>query len=94
MEKCEAESEEISDSKSWSEKEEQWRASVPDGGWGWFVVLGCTFMHFLIGGVNRSYGVVFLQLRQKFHSSAAITAWVGGMATAFRMGLSKCMNLI
>ena len=54
------------------------------------VVFGCTFMHFLVGGVNRSYGVLFLQLRHKFNSTAAITAWVGGMATAFRMGLSKC----
>ena len=62
---------------------------APDGGWGWMVVLGCTFMHFLVGGFNRSYGVLFIQLQHRFHSSAAITAWVGGMATALRMGLSK-----
>ena len=63
--------------------------SAPDGGWGWMVVLGCTYMHFLVGGFNRSYGVLFIQLQHRFHSSAAITAWVGGMATALRMGLSK-----
>ena len=32
--------------------------SAPDGGWGWMVVLGCTLMHFLVGGCNRSYGVL------------------------------------
>lgn len=91
MEKCDVEVEEVSGKQpSSSEEEVHWHQDVPDGGWGWMVVFGCTFMHFLVGGVNRSYGVLFLQLRHKFNSTAAITAWVGGMATAFRMGLSKC----
>ena len=62
---------------------------VPDGGWGWMVVLGSFLMHVLLGGLSRSYGLIYIQLRQMFNSTAAITAWVGGMFVAFRMGGSK-----
>ena len=60
-----------------------------DGGWGWVCVLGCTFMHFLIGGYGRSYGLIYLELRSHFDSSAALTAWVGGACVAVRMGCSE-----
>ena len=63
-----------------------------DGGWGWMVVLGCSLMHMLVAGLSRSYGVIFIQLQQRFHSNAGVTAWVGGACTALRMGLSKCVR--
>lgn len=63
--------------------------SAPDGGWGWMCVLGCTLMHFLVVGYNRSYGIIYMQLRSRFHSSAALTAWVGGTCIAIRLGLSE-----
>ncbi len=65
---------------------------VPDGGWGWMVVLGSFILHILLGGLSRSYGLIYLQLREKFNSTAAITAWVGGMFVAFRMGGSKLLK--
>ena len=58
-----------------------------DGGWGWMCVLGCALMHVLIGGLLRSYGVIYVKLRGKFGSSATITSWVGGGLTALMMGL-------
>ncbi len=64
-------------------------AKAPDGGWGWMVVLGCTLMHSVIAGLGKSFAVIFLELQRRFHSSAAITAWVGGLAIAVRMTLSK-----
>ena len=60
-----------------------------DGGWGWMVVLGCTLMHLLVAGLSRSYGVVFVQLQQRFNSSASVTAGIGGACSAIRMGFSK-----
>lgn len=48
----------------------------PDGGWGWVVVLGACVMHFMLVGMARCLGVIYLCLRLKYHSSAASTAWV------------------
>ena len=62
---------------------------APDGGWGWMVVIGCSMMHLFLGGLSRSYGLVYIELQEKFHSSSAITAWIGGACNAFRMGFSE-----
>ncbi|KAI0242901.1 Monocarboxylate transporter 12 [Lamellibrachia satsuma] len=70
------------------------RRPAPDGGWGWVCVFGCTLMHFLIGGYGRSYGLIYLQLRSHFNSSAALTAWVGGACIAIRMGCSPMSNAL
>jgi len=58
-----------------------------DGGWGWMVVFGCAFMHFLFGGFERSFGVVYVQLLDRFEISATVAAVMGGMFTTFRFGL-------
>ena len=65
------------------------RKRAIDGGWGWMCVFGCTLMFFLIGFYGRSYGLIYLQLRKHFNSSAALTAWVGGGSVALSMGCSK-----
>ncbi|KAK2181987.1 hypothetical protein NP493_372g02034 [Ridgeia piscesae] len=70
------------------------RKRALDGGWGWMCVFGCTLMHFLIGGYGRSYGLIYLQLRKHFNSSAALTAWVGGACVAVRMGCSPLANAL
>ncbi|ELU17303.1 hypothetical protein CAPTEDRAFT_93436 [Capitella teleta] len=63
------------------------KASVPDGGWGWMVVFGCSFMHFLLGGYSRSFAVTYVEIREKFGSSAAITSWIGGINVGLRFFL-------
>ena len=63
--------------------------SPPDGGWGWMCVFGCALMHFLVVGYNRSYGLIYMRLRSRFDSSAALTAWIGGANIAVRMGCSE-----
>lgn len=56
-----------------------------DGGYGWLVVFGSVFLHFLIGGLERSSGVLFLIFRKKYQESAAATAWVLSLASAIRL---------
>jgi MCP family monocarboxylic acid transporter-like MFS transporter 13/MCP family monocarboxylic acid transporter-like MFS transporter 12 len=61
----------------------------PDGGWGWFSVVGCALMHTFLIGTERMFGLIYLELIDKFNQSAAMTAWVGSLTTALRMGLGK-----
>ena len=48
---------------------------VPDGGYGWFVVLGCFICHILFGGFARGDGIFFLQFLKRYGKNAALTAW-------------------
>ena len=57
------------------------------------VVLGCFMMHLILGGLYRSYGMIYIELRKVFNSNAAVTAWVGGAGIAIHMGLSKYLSL-
>ena len=56
--------------------------TAPDGGWGWACVFGCLLMHFLQGGFMRSYGVIYVYLRENFGASATVAAWIGGFYVA------------
>ena len=60
-----------------------------DHGWAWMVMFGCFLMHYLVGGFARSYSLIYMYLQDRFDSSAAVTAWVGGTASAIRMVISK-----
>ncbi|KAL3871116.1 hypothetical protein ACJMK2_039135 [Sinanodonta woodiana] len=62
--------------------------SAPDGGWGWFVVLGSALIHILLGGFERSSGVLFLELKDRFGQSASATAWVSAIFSTSRFMMS------
>ncbi len=45
-----------------------------DGGWGWMIVLGGFANLFVILGIAKSLGIVFVSLLEFYDSSAAGTA--------------------
>ncbi|XP_074655498.1 monocarboxylate transporter 4-like isoform X2 [Tubulanus polymorphus] len=69
-------------------------AAAPDGGWGWFCVLGCAFMHAFVVGNDRCFGLIYLKLEERFGQSSAMTAWVGGVAISLRMGLGPVTSIL
>ncbi|XP_033729487.1 monocarboxylate transporter 12-like isoform X1 [Pecten maximus] len=58
---------------------------VPDGGWGWWCVIGCALAHFVTSGLERSGGVILLELQERFGSGAASTAWVISLSATLRL---------
>ncbi|XP_055328719.1 monocarboxylate transporter 12-like [Paramacrobiotus metropolitanus] len=48
----------------------------PDGGWGWFVVLGCFLMNLIVNGTSYSFGVIFMELLANYERTSADIAWV------------------
>ncbi|CAC5375664.1 SLC16A14 [Mytilus coruscus] len=58
-----------------------------DGGWGWFIVLSSMLIHFIIGGFDRSGGILYLKFEEKFKTPAAITAWVPSISSGLRLTL-------
>ncbi|KAL3871119.1 hypothetical protein ACJMK2_039138 [Sinanodonta woodiana] len=69
-------------------------SSPPDGGWGWFVVLGSALIHILLGGFERSSGVLFLELRSRFGQSASATAWVSALFSTSRFMMGPVASAI
>ncbi|KAH3807799.1 monocarboxylate transporter 12-B-like [Dreissena polymorpha] len=45
-----------------------------DRGWAWVVLAACTLEIMVYGGINRSFGVFFLQFQLRFNSNASETA--------------------
>ena len=64
-----------------------------DGGWGWLVVLGAGLMHFLLVGTARSLGIIYVVLRERFHSSATETAIVAAVFNTTRSLSGTCQRL-
>uniref|UniRef100_A0A2C9JP49 Major facilitator superfamily (MFS) profile domain-containing protein n=1 Tax=Biomphalaria glabrata TaxID=6526 RepID=A0A2C9JP49_BIOGL len=65
---------------------------APDGGYGWFVVLGCFVMHIIMGGLDRSEGVFFLLLLDTFGESAQLTSWPGAVVCTLQLTLGPLAN--
>ncbi|KAJ8300055.1 hypothetical protein KUTeg_021574, partial [Tegillarca granosa] len=58
---------------------------APDGGWGWFVVLGLVLSLCITGGIQRSGGILYLKIDDQFKRSASATSWVLSVSGALGM---------
>ncbi|XP_068103677.1 monocarboxylate transporter 8 [Hyperolius riggenbachi] len=66
-------------------REEEARGRVPEGGFGWVVVLAATWCNGSIFGIQNSFGILFVMLQKemdtsKEHGMDFKTAWVGSLA--------------
>lgn len=61
---------------------------VKEGGWGWFVVLGTFICYWLVPGMIRSYGAVYLEILETFpEATAAEAGWVPALLSSISIGL-------
>ncbi|CAL1543934.1 unnamed protein product [Lymnaea stagnalis] len=67
---------------------------APDGGYGWFVVLGCFLSHVLNGGLERCDGVFYLQFLSKYGHGAQLTAWPGAVVSTIRLFLGPAASAV
>ncbi|VDI12742.1 MFS transporter, MCP family, solute carrier family 16 (monocarboxylic acid transporters), member 14 [Mytilus galloprovincialis] len=65
-----------------------------DGGWGWFIVLSSLMIHFIIGGFDRSGGILYLKFEEKFKTPAAVTAWVPSISGGLRLALGPVVSVM
>jgi len=53
---------------------------VPDGGWGWMVLLGSIVVNILIPGTVKSFGVLFVEFLEVFNASPSAAAWIPALS--------------
>lgn len=65
-----------------------------DGGYAWFILIGCFIIYtFLIGSV-KAYGVLYTEMVDYFSSGYGNVAWIGAIASFLRLTLGPIANLL
>ena len=57
----------------------------PDGGWGWVVVLAGFSVHFLLDGINYTFGLLLSSLVEEFQADAGTVVWAGSLLVGVNM---------
>lgn len=58
---------------------EKEKPNIPDGGWGWLVVLACFVINLISDGVSFIFGLFLIELVNEFQSSNSAISWIGSM---------------
>ncbi|CAF4332007.1 unnamed protein product, partial [Adineta steineri] len=68
---------------------------VPDGGWGWMIVLASFMIHFVMDGITYSMGQVFLEpmMKQLSLSRASVSA-IFGILPAVTLGAGPIATVL
>ncbi|KHJ92922.1 hypothetical protein OESDEN_07176, partial [Oesophagostomum dentatum] len=59
---------------------------IPDGGWGWVVVIGSFFIHVFADGFVYSFGVMVNVLMQEFNSDNTMASFIISLLTGLTLG--------
>ncbi|CAL7936139.1 unnamed protein product [Xylocopa violacea] len=58
------------------------KPKIPDGGWGWVVVLASLVISMIADGVSFSFGLLYIEFLDEFGASKSKTAWIGSLFMA------------
>ncbi|XP_032677475.1 monocarboxylate transporter 9-like isoform X2 [Odontomachus brunneus] len=64
------------------EEKERKKPKVPDGGWGWMVVLASLVISMIADGISFSFGLLYIEFLHEFGASKSKTAWIGSLFMA------------
>ena len=65
-----------------SDETEEKKPKVPDGGWGWVVVLSSLVISMIADGISFSFGLLYIEFLNHFEESKSKTAWIGSLFMA------------
>ena len=71
-----------------SDEEEEGEEAVPvapDGGWGWVVVLAGFMVHFILDGINYTFGILLTPIVEDFDSDSGTVVWAGSLLVGVNM---------
>lgn len=62
---------------------------IPDGGWGWLVVLACFVINVVSDGVAFCFGLLYIEFLNEYGASKSATSWVGSLFMALPLMAGK-----
>ncbi|XP_054282320.1 monocarboxylate transporter 14-like [Macrosteles quadrilineatus] len=72
----------ISSDSYMDEDSEEDKPKIPDGGWGWVVVMASLVISMIADGISFSFGLLFLEFLKEFEASKSATSWIGSLFMA------------
>lgn len=64
------------------EDDSEEKPNIPDGGWGWMVVLSSFIISMIADGISFSFGLLYIEFLNEFQASKSTTAWIGSLFIA------------
>nr|CAH7749230.1 unnamed protein product [Callosobruchus chinensis] len=61
---------------------EKTQQKIPDGGWGWLVVVACFVINMISDGVSFTFGLLYVEFLNEFKASKSATSWIGSLFMA------------
>jgi MFS transporter, MCT family, solute carrier family 16 (monocarboxylic acid transporters), member 14 len=58
------------------------KVPIPDGGWGWVVVMSSFVISMIADGISFSFGLLYIEFLDEFEASKSTTAWIGSLFIA------------
>lgn len=67
---------------------------IPDGGWGWIVVLAAAVISAIADGATFSFGLLFIEFLKEFELSKSSTSWIGSLFLAVPLLTGTIMSAL
>uniref|UniRef100_A0A6P7FY16 Monocarboxylate transporter 9-like n=1 Tax=Diabrotica virgifera virgifera TaxID=50390 RepID=A0A6P7FY16_DIAVI len=58
------------------------KPKIPDGGWGWMIVLAAFVVNGISEGISFSFGLLYVEFLNAFDASKSATSWIGSLFLA------------
>lgn len=72
---------------------EETKPNIPDGGWGWFVVLAAFIINAVSEGIIFTFGLLYIEFLHEFGASKSATSWIGSLFMAIPLMSGKSIIL-
>lgn len=72
----------VSSASSTSSEDDEDKPNIPDGGWGWVVVLSSLILSMVADGISFSFGLLYVEFLKEFEASRSTTSWIGSLFMA------------
>lgn len=81
-------------SLSIDEDEKKDKPIIPDGGWGWIVVLSSVVISMIADGISFSFGLLYIEFLYEFQASKSATSWIGSLFLAVPLMTGPIMSAL
>ncbi|KAL1497871.1 hypothetical protein ABEB36_008758 [Hypothenemus hampei] len=83
-----------SSSSSSSSSDDDDQPNIPDGGWGWVVVLASLILSMVADGISFSFGLLYVEFLKEFEASKSSTSWIGSLFMAVPLLTGPIMSAL